>query len=165
MDPAPSTRLERWLGRHRVAVIVCLLVLSAGIRIVYFNQLSTSPCFHQHRWDQTDMYFFHCWARIIQDGDWLTDRELHPFHGWHEEVARAHLARHPGEESATPDRRVWNQWYGGKRFHQAPLYPYLVALTHAVFGSGPGWARSSSTSAAWMRTSSRRRTSARSSRR
>jgi 4-amino-4-deoxy-L-arabinose transferase-like glycosyltransferase len=33
---------------------------------------------------------------------------------------------------------LWNQWYGGKTFHQEPLYAYLLAIGFAVFGAGLG---------------------------
>lgn len=32
-------------------------------------------------------------------------------------------------------REFWDDWYGNKRFHQAPLYPYLIGLIFFVFGA------------------------------
>ena len=82
--------------------------------------------------------------RDLAADDWLQDRALHPLHGWHLDMARAYLSQHPGaadsitwqevDAKPSPERKLWDEWYGQKRFHQEPLYPYLVAATYRVFG-------------------------------
>ena len=34
----------------------------------------------------------------------------------------------------SPEHKLWDDWYGQKRFHQEPLYPYLVAATYRLWG-------------------------------
>lgn len=118
--------------------------------MVYFMQIREGPLAHQHRAHDTDMSFFHAWAQGIAGGDWLTNRSLHPHHYWHEQVAQAWLRRvpeaargqstEPGPDGSSPaGRAVWEEWWGGRRFHQEPLYPYLVALTYAALGPDVRW--------------------------
>jgi 4-amino-4-deoxy-L-arabinose transferase-like glycosyltransferase len=131
-------------------VLAGIVLLCVGLRAVYFEQMSAGPGIWQHRWAPTDMHFFDGWARDIAEGDWLTDRPLHPIHHWHQVQARAYLEAYPSEatelaraESAgdarDPAGALWDRWYGGKRFHQAPLYPYLVAATYALAGPDARW--------------------------
>ena len=144
-DTAPwMQRLERWFRRHRLAVIVAIAAASVCFRAVYFVQLSRGPCLWQHRWQQSDMSFFDAWARRIATGDWLSDRALHPTPAWAAQIAERHFHDFPEEArelerlaAATPDGRsaaalLWDRWYGGKQFHQEPLYPYLLAGTYAL---------------------------------
>jgi 4-amino-4-deoxy-L-arabinose transferase-like glycosyltransferase len=71
-----------------------------------------------------DGHTFHLWAERIARGDLLSRDVPHPHHAWSRSIA-------------TPDE--WEAWYGKETFHQAPLYPYLVALVYAVVGVDPGW--------------------------
>jgi 4-amino-4-deoxy-L-arabinose transferase-like glycosyltransferase len=41
----------------------------------------------------------------------------------------------PGPAPPTA-RLLWDRWYGGKTFHQEPLYPYLLGASYALFGAG-----------------------------
>ncbi len=68
----------------------------------------------------SDMHAFWEWARTIQAGDWLGRDTYHP----------------PAWVEIAP-LETWYRWWGGKEiFHQAPLYPYLLALLlTAVRGS------------------------------
>ena len=144
--------LEVWLSRHRRYVLGAMVALSIIFRIIYFVQLNRGPCVWLHRWDQTDMHFFHVWAREAAGGDWLTNKPLHPQHEWHRMVADACFRQRSGEAAGIAregalgeggrehrSRVLWNRWYGGKRFHQAPLYPYLIALTYRGFSDDVRW--------------------------
>lgn len=70
------------------------------------------------------------WAQSLRGGDWLTNRELHPLHDWHlilaDEFFVAKAANKDDEQGRA--RELWNRWYGGKQFHQEPLYPYLLGM-------------------------------------
>lgn len=136
-------RASRAPGRWLAAA----LVVALAARVAYFFDLADGPGRALHRAEQSDMAFFDEWADVIAGGDWLTDRVLHPYHTWHARIA-AHAfhddpalgremelaaADEPYSESA--GHALWNRWYGGKQFHQAPLYPYLVALTRVATGS------------------------------
>ena len=90
-------RLDRWLRRHRLAVIVAIAAASVCFRAVYFLELSRGPCLWQHRWQQSDMSFYDAWARQIAAGDWLTDGALHPTPRWAEEIADGYFNDFPEE--------------------------------------------------------------------
>jgi hypothetical protein len=154
MDTQVSPRLrhlERWLTEHQRLILATVVLVSVLLRLGYFLELNQGPCIWQHRWDQSDMHFFDAWARDIAGGDWLTDKSLHPLHGWHQVVAAEYFRLYPeqatalegdGASGSTPEvlaQGLWNRWYGGKAFHQEPLYPYLVALTYKVFGPEVRW--------------------------
>jgi 4-amino-4-deoxy-L-arabinose transferase-like glycosyltransferase len=133
----------------RWAVIV-ILVVSILVRVAYFTEMIGSPCYVQHLWDQSDMHFFDLWAREIAGGDWLVNKPFHPFHGWHGFVAQTYFESYAEETREQGDdvsarqvdveamRRLWNEWYGGKRYHQEPLYPYLIAIVYRVAGARVG---------------------------
>ncbi len=131
-------------AKLRNRILIAVLAAAALIRLVYFLQLASGPCVWQHRWDQSDMNFFDLWARGIADGDWLSDQALHPMHRWQREVAEAYLRADPepewlGKNTGDQPRDVWNHWFGGKRFHQEPLYPYLIAAAYGLFGTDVRW--------------------------
>ncbi len=148
-EPAPSTSavaaLDHWLARRRRAVLLLIIVASVLLRLTYFVQLNDGPCVWQHRSNQTDMNFFHTWAQEIAGGDWLSDQSLHPHHDWHHLIARLYLSAHPQQDAlpstthVDPTVGLWERWYGGKRFHQEPLYPYLIAFTYKLLGPDVRW--------------------------
>lgn len=148
-DSPPLNRLERALAARRGWVCLAIVVVSAALRIAYFAELSAGPCLWQHRARETDMAFFDEWARLIADGDWLTDRNLHPDHIWYRQIAEAYFQAYPDRRAAwerapdgtarDPAEALWNHWYGGKCFHQEPLYPYVIAATYRVFGADVRW--------------------------
>ncbi len=146
LDPLCNTRFGRWLAARQRLVIGLLIGVSVLVRVVYFAQLAGGPCAVLHRHLQTDMNFFDQWARRIAGGDWLSDAPLHPLHRWHLAAAEAYFAENPGKIAEftglpgvddavfTPAEALWNHWYGGPKFHQEPLYPYLIAVTYRLFG-------------------------------
>ncbi len=119
----PPTRAwsDRLASRWRL-VTLGILAASLLIRLIYGLEIRRSPIPELWRSPETDMSFFVAWAKLIAAGDWLTDQPLHPYFSW----------QHPIGTLAE-----WNQWYGGKTLHQAPLYPYLMALWFRLGGSGP----------------------------
>ena len=142
---------EHWLARHQRLVLAALLLASLLVRAGYFLELNRGPGMWQYRWDQSDMNFFDTWARDLAGGDWLTDKPLHPFHQWHRLIATEYFRLFPEATGAlleqrapsgvppNPGRLLWSRWYGGKAFHQEPLYPYLTALTYKIFGPEVRW--------------------------
>jgi 4-amino-4-deoxy-L-arabinose transferase-like glycosyltransferase len=143
--------MKKWLINHQRLVLVVILLFSVMLRCGYFVELNQSPCIRQHLWSQSDMNFFDLWAKDIATGDWLTDKALHPYHYWHQLVAIRYFRLNPeaakslaqkinsSGSDADPGRVLWNHWYGGKIFHQEPLYPYLLALTYKIFGTEVRW--------------------------
>lgn len=139
--------MDRWLGERRRMVLFVIVLVSALLRVGYYAQLVDSPHLSQQQGPNFDMGFFSDWAERITAGDWLSEdesdpeRPLHPLHAWHLSIALIHFDEPPvpSVDEVDPQRleayrKLWNGWYGPKRFHQEPLYPYLIALTYAVFG-------------------------------
>ncbi|HTF57080.1 MAG TPA: glycosyltransferase family 39 protein, partial [Planctomycetota bacterium] len=143
--PGPLQRAEAWLAARRHGVVILLAAAAILFRVAYFIELNGGPCSAWHCWDQSDLHFFDQWGRQIAGGDWLSKGTLHPFHEWHGRVAKAYFESHPGEEERSramgkdPARALWNRWYGGRLFHQEPLYAYLVGITYGIFGPDPRW--------------------------
>ena len=139
-----AANINCWIANHQRLILLAIVGASIILRLACFRELNAGPCLWQHRWDQTDMNFFDRWARVIAGGDWLTDQALHPIHQWHRAVAEACFRLYPEAVAAfapkaDPVGAIWNHWYGEKTFHQEPLYPYLMALTYAVFGPDARW--------------------------
>jgi 4-amino-4-deoxy-L-arabinose transferase-like glycosyltransferase len=136
-----APRVTRLSGR---LILVLILLLAGASRTAWLLDLRDHPATTTHGWEASDMHFFHHWAGLIAGGDWLTDRVLHPLTS--PELLRLHLDGHPEERvrwsreaerdpwSETAEEALWNHWMGGKQFHQAPLYPYLLALAFLLFG-------------------------------
>jgi 4-amino-4-deoxy-L-arabinose transferase-like glycosyltransferase len=89
------------------------------------------------------MHFFDLQARRIIKGDWLLERPMHPLHYWHEQSAKAYFETYPEARSTyldkspekSPEEALWDDWYGGSRYHQEPFYPYLIATVYGIFGT------------------------------
>ena len=125
-------------------VVILIVGLSMLLRVGYFLELNSGPCIRQHRWDQSDMSFFHHWAGRIASGDWLCETVDPPVHDWHRRIAQLHFHHHPSELATIKAKHsgpggeidaaqeLWNKWAGGKRFYQGPAYPYLMALVYRV---------------------------------
>lgn len=104
-----------------------------------------------YQWKESDSYFFDEQARSLAAGDWLIRAPMHPYHGWHQEFADTYFKNHPDvlnrivtanpgrDSSFVPGKVLWNEWYGGNRYHQEPLYVYLLAVLYALTGNGVYW--------------------------
>jgi 4-amino-4-deoxy-L-arabinose transferase-like glycosyltransferase len=124
-----------------LGVALALLAASLLLRAVYFREIEDGPLLLQHLWGETDMSFFHAWARRIAEGDWLGEESLHPVHAFHRRVARDAFQAlgMEGPFDQETARRLWDGWFGGRRFHQEPLYPYLLALSYRLLGPEVSW--------------------------
>ena len=116
-----------------------LLILSLATRAVYVVQFSGSPLTEWHRWSDSDMAFFDEWSRDIAAGNVLQRQPRHPLHSWHLALANLYFeqggsGRPPGVSDEIAAKSLWNRWYGGVRFHQEPLYAYLLAVLHSLTG-------------------------------
>lgn len=147
----PSVRLDNWLSLRRNRVLVVLLLLWAAVRITQFVSVAQGPLYDMYRWQESDSGFFDQWARALAGGDWLNRQVLHPYHGWHREVAEAWWVQHPEQLAAVlaahperdssfePGHALWDRWYGGNTYHQEPLYAYVLAVLYALTGKGVYW--------------------------
>src|SRR5262245_52277440 len=137
--------IEARLAAKARWILIGLIAGSVLLRVAYFLQIDGGPCSQWHRWENGDPHFFDLWGRRIAGGDWLTSASLHPLHTWHKQVALEYFIRHRAEEAdlvkqgLDPAAALWDRWYGGKLFHQEPLYPYVVGITYRIFGPDPRW--------------------------
>ena len=106
-----SQRGKSWTRREIIS-FSALLLAGLLLRGIYFYQVKDTAVFNSYRLDHLDMNFFNSWAEAIKAGDLLTRRSLHPYHYWHKRFG---------------SKAEWEEWYGETRFHQSPLYPYLLA--------------------------------------
>ena len=143
--------IDMWLQARRRKVTFALLALSLLVRAVYYAELSQGPCLWAHRWSESDNSFFDRWAKEVVAGDWLTNQALHPMVSWNYAIAKMYFTRHPekiaelqpagappGDDAAIATA-LWNRWFGGKTFHQEPLYAYSIALTYRLLGENVRW--------------------------
>ncbi len=148
--PAESPhRASQRRHRHRALILVGILLLAVGLRVAYHRQLSPAPEMRQHLSAESDMAFFDTWGQSLAAGDWLTDQALHPHHSWRTAIARLWFSWHPDEralwseqaaaagQGAKAEDLLWNFWFGGKQFHQEPLYAYTLGVFY-VLGGGVG---------------------------
>ena len=107
--------------RQALIVLAWICALGLSIRLLHLWAIAQSawPQHHLMHSDMDDHSFFE-WAQTILGGDWLGRETYHPYFEWMKEIAPL---------------TTWQEWWGGKEiFHQAPLYPYLLAgllaMTH-----------------------------------
>jgi len=97
-----------------------VFVIALLLRLAYVAEHDDVLGLDYSKLSQTDNHVFAIWAEVIADGDWLCREQPHAYHLWTRDVA--------------PESR-WLEWYGGEQtFHQAPLYPYMVAAVYATLG-------------------------------
>ena len=129
-----------WIQTHWKWLMLGLFILTASIRLwhVYSVQHSDLRSFHQ--WEESDSRFFTDWAAHIQSGDLMTDQSLHPYHIWHKAVASRTIQDQNTLNNETKlnqeAKKIWDIWYGEKRLHQEPAYPYFLASIFGIFGEG-----------------------------
>lgn len=142
---APSVKVDNWLARHRRAVLAALLGLALLCRVLVFCELHGGPMFDLYKHNEMDMHFFSQWGGELAADDILGQDPMHPMHTWHIRVAEKHFEKHPLPGVPYQDRekrqrgvavqKVWDEWYGGNRYHQEPLYAYFLA---SVIGATAG---------------------------
>ncbi|MEX0321823.1 MAG: ArnT family glycosyltransferase [Puniceicoccaceae bacterium] len=126
----------------RDKALLLILASAALLRIIYLTEIIGSPGDCTHLNEQSDMAFFVEQAAYISDDDWLQDVSLHPYHEWHGVVANRYFATigndappaTTAEEIEARNRALWDHWYGGKSYHQEPMYAYTLAVLFKVFG-------------------------------
>ncbi len=146
--PVRDTRPRRGVAgepRGRRRALPAILLLAALLRVVYAVQLADEPELRQHLATESDMAFFDEWARLVAGGDLLLDRSLHPRHSWRVDMAKLWFSWHPEARAELADEAaargvpaehlLLDRWFGGKRYHHEPLYPYALAALH-VLGDG-----------------------------
>jgi len=100
-----------------------VLAFALALRLANLWWMSRLPLVtEQVRWPEGDMAFYYAWSGKILDGDVLGRDTPHPYTQWMRAIA---------------PQGTWERWWGGRQvFHNAPLYPYLLAGFRLVFGDG-----------------------------
>ncbi len=131
ITPAPLNRMQQWFENKYKILAISILILAGLLRIGLLIELPHMPFSQLHKAGDLDMHFFNLWGDRIADGDVLTDTIWHPYHSWHKELATAF-----GAQTEQQGRAKWAEWYGGKKFHQEPLYPLIIGVAKMI--SRPG---------------------------
>ena len=98
--------------------LVGIVVVGVVLRLLHFWFVVHTPWTQHHIMLEYDDFMNFEWVKTILAGDWLGRQTYHPYTSYMKMMA-------PLE--------TWYQWWGGKEiFHQAPLYPYLLA---GLFGA------------------------------
>ncbi len=119
----PTARRIAWL------FFAVSLAIRAGVAV----EVGATPLLRHGDWAETDNHFF---AEAAQRtaSDWLGETPHHPYHGWHALLWRQHARATGVAPDEAAGRVLWDRWYGGARYHQEPLYTWLLALIHGLFG-------------------------------
>lgn len=143
--------LDNILRRNTKITVFIIILLSVLLRAGYLVQITDSPLRIMHRWEESDMNFFHQWSSYLSEGNWLCDTSLHPNHSWHRSIAEIHFREHPAEEQMIEERiknqdigvskeeLLWQKWWGGKRYHQEPLYAYITGILYRLSDGNIIW--------------------------
>jgi dolichyl-phosphate-mannose-protein mannosyltransferase len=130
-----AERIRR-VKRAPSALLLLGVVLAAGtgVRAVNWMQVADGSILYFHLWEQSDMNFFHEWARRIAAGDLVSAPR--PYHRWHGEVAQEVFQRqHPGAAfDEAQGRALWDRWLGTAAYYQDPLYAYLLGASYRLLG-------------------------------
>lgn len=122
MATSPAGPRSEGATASRLALLA-VLGFAAALRLANLWSMDRLPIVtEQVRWPEGDMGFYYAWSGKILAGDVLGRDTPHPYTKWMRSIA-------PEE--------TWERWWGGRQvFHNAPLYPYLLAAFRLVFGDG-----------------------------
>lgn len=123
--------VHNWFDVRFRVLSISVLVLAGLLRIGLLMELPSMPFSQLHKVPDLDMNFFNYWGDRIAGGDILTDTILHPYHSWH-----AVLAEKFGAMGDVEGKKKWDEWYGGKQYHQEPFYPLIIGLSKMAGGDG-----------------------------
>ena len=126
-----ESKLSAWLEENYKPLSYYILGLAFLLRLWLLIQLPNMPFSEMHQNPDLDMNFFDAWGDRIAHGDFLTDTVWHPYHNWHKEAAD-----YLGAKSDEEGRAMWNAWYGGKTYHQEPLYAQILGICKMLGGNG-----------------------------
>ncbi|HEX5112405.1 MAG TPA: hypothetical protein VFV79_06145 [Saprospiraceae bacterium] len=127
----PENKISVWLEENYKPLSYSILGLAFLLRLWLLIQLPNMPFSEMHQNPDLDMNFFDAWGDRIAHGDFLTDTVWHPYHNWHKEAAD-----YLGAKSDEEGRAMWNAWYGGKTYHQEPLYAQILGICKMPGGNG-----------------------------
>ncbi len=131
-DIIPKKSLVHHWFQKRFRVLSFSVLLMAGLlRLALLMELPQMPFNQLHKAPDLDMNFFDLWGDRIANGDVLTDTIWHPYHFWHKAIAKSY-----GLQTDLEGKKKWNEWYGGKKYHQEPMYALIIGLAKWISGEG-----------------------------
>ena len=131
LNKVTDSKIGLWLEDNFKPLSYSILGLALLLRLWLLIQLPNMPFSELKENPDLDMSFFDMWGDRIAHGDFLTDTALHPYHFWHKEAAE-----YIGVKSDEEGKALWNEWYGGKTYHQEPLYAQLLGICKMIAGDG-----------------------------
>jgi hypothetical protein len=120
-----------WFEKHYRLLTIAILFMAAVLRLSLLIELPRMPFSQLYKAPDLDMNFFDQWGDRIAHGDFLTDTVWHPYHFWHAGISKAY-----GLQTDEEGKQKWNEWYGGKQYHQEPLYAQITGLAKMIDGEG-----------------------------
>jgi len=126
-----ENKIGIWVEANYKILTFSVLGLALLLRIWLLIQLPTLPFSELHKSPDLDMKFFDQWGDRIAHGDFLTDTVWHPYHNWHKTAAE-----YFGAKTDEEGKVMWNEWYGGKTYHQEPLYAQILGICKMIAGDG-----------------------------
>jgi hypothetical protein len=126
-----ESSLSIWIENNYKILSYSIVGLALLLRIWLLIQLPSLPFSELHKSPDLDMKFFDQWGDRIAHGDFLTDTVWHPYHNWHKAAAEYY-----GVKSDEEGKAKWNEWYGGKTYHQEPLYALILGFCKMIAGNG-----------------------------
>lgn len=129
--PSKNSLVSSWFATHFQWLTIGILSIAVITRIFFWLEMPKMPVSELHHAKDLDMQFFDAWGERIAQGDIWTDTIWHPFHTWHMELAKGY-----GIQDETEAKVKWGEWYGGKTYHQEPLYPLFIGAAKAVSNHG-----------------------------
>lgn len=126
-----ASAIAMWFSTHNRWLTYSTLGIAVILRVLFWLEMPKMPISELHHAKDLDMEFFDQWGDRIAKGDVWTDTIWHPFHSWHMELAKGF-----GITDETAAKVKWGEWYGGKRYHQEPLYPLLIGAAKVISDHG-----------------------------
>lgn len=123
--------IQNWFESHFRVSAICILILAGALRLSLLLELPQMPFNQLYQAPDLDMNFFDQWGDRIAHGDFLTDTVWHPYHFWHAEISNT-----LGLQTEQEGKQKWNTWYGGKTYHQEPLYAQVIGIAKMVASYG-----------------------------
>ena len=133
----PSSK-GAWINKNLKLITIIIFVLAGLIRLGYVYEIVNGPLGTISTFENSDANFFDQWSKKIIRGDWLGKDPFHPIHDWHRNTANYYFQSKgqvpASNELGVKTKELWNEWYGGSKFHQEPLYPYFNSILYGVSG-------------------------------
>ncbi|HYC54898.1 MAG TPA: hypothetical protein VEL28_08155 [Candidatus Binatia bacterium] len=114
---------------------VLVMIVAVAVRLLAWQEASSSPLVHLERWPASEMNLMHRWAQQVAAGDFLLRRSVVPDLGYLVCTRKELSARPAGACGGDVVAERTRAWLEPAELWQQPLYPYLVGAVYAAAGS------------------------------